>query len=284
MKYFKQFFLIFLTFIFIISNTFALSINIYGDVSEYSKQYNEEIVVNINCGESLNLSLPNGAKNTYFNKKTISSNSILIDNCNSKNIITYTLNKLEVLDSKNFRVERNFIGYDVINYTYSLYLPSSYILNENKTIPNNYNQIISNNKKLINFDKSNIYVVYFSEKIEGSNFNLNHFKKEFTEPIAIFLIIFFFFLGVFITYLYFNFYKKKDISQVVPSFVLSKEERDILDVIKKTPGINQKHIGEELNFSKARVSAFINDLEQKKLIRRERFGRTFKVFMEKEVI
>ena len=108
MKSIKKVFISILLLLLLVNSSFALSINIFGEVNEYSKIYSEVIVVGINCSESLNLTLPTGAINIYFGEKPISTKQISINNCNSKNIIKYNLDKLEFLSNGNQRIERNF--------------------------------------------------------------------------------------------------------------------------------------------------------------------------------
>ena len=181
MKQMKKVFLYIFTILFLISSSFALSINIFCEVSEYSKIYTDSIYVSLNCGESLNLTFPKSSTNVHFNEVPVKDNFIFLDNCKSKNVITYKIDKLEDLGLNNFRIERNFLGYENINYTYSLFMPLNYEINTSTSIPNNFNIILNNNIKLVNFHKNNIYVIYISEITESSSLNLKHFQKEIKE-------------------------------------------------------------------------------------------------------
>ena len=164
-------------------------------------------------------------------------------------------------------------------------MPLYFKLNENETIPKNHTIQYFQDYKLIHFSKNDVYLIYYtSQNLELNNFSIQKLKEEITEPIVIILVILFFALGFFVAYFIYRKNTNEILSSHVPSYILSKEEKLILNVIEKNPGINQKLIGKELDFSKARVSAFVNDLEQKGLIKRERFGRTFKVYMDKKII
>ena len=66
--------------------------------------------------------------------------------------------------------------YENINYTYSLFIPLSYEINSSTSITNNINIILNNNRKLVNFPKNNIYVIYLSEITESTALNLKHFQ------------------------------------------------------------------------------------------------------------
>jgi len=59
---------------------------------------------------------------------------------------------------------------------------------------------------------------------------------------------------------------------------LSKDEKTILDEIHKTGEITQDSLRFRLNWSKAKVSTILTNLDKRDLIQRERVGKTYKVF------
>lgn len=63
--------------------------------------------------------------------------------------------------------------------------------------------------------------------------------------------------------------------------VLSGDEREILDEIKKAGEITQDSLRLRLNWSKAKISTILTNLDKKGLIQRERTGKTYKVYLQK---
>jgi uncharacterized membrane protein len=59
----------------------------------------------------------------------------------------------------------------------------------------------------------------------------------------------------------------------------SEDEKKILRCIKKQEGIWQSTLRIKLNYSKAKLSLLLQDLEKKGLISREKKGKTFKLFL-----
>ena len=74
---------------------------------------------------------------------------------------------------------------------------------------------------------------------------------------------------------------------IIPSSLLSPDEKIVIELLKqkdaKNNPVNQKEIGKELNWSKSKVSAILTNLDYKKLIEKEKFGRNYKVKLIKEV-
>ena len=64
--------------------------------------------------------------------------------------------------------------------------------------------------------------------------------------------------------------------------VLKKDEKMIIDIIKSNAGMcKQRHVVRETDFSKAKVSRLIKDLEERGLIRTEKVGRTNRLYIKK---
>ena len=62
---------------------------------------------------------------------------------------------------------------------------------------------------------------------------------------------------------------------------LSDDEKKILDEIKKAGEITQDSLRFRLNWSKAKVSTILTNLDKMNLIQRERIGKTYKVYLQK---
>ena len=64
---------------------------------------------------------------------------------------------------------------------------------------------------------------------------------------------------------------------------LSDDEKRILDEIKKSGEITQDSLRFRLDWSKAKVSTILTNLDKRGLIQRERTGKTYKVYLQKTV-
>ncbi|MFQ6086092.1 MAG: helix-turn-helix transcriptional regulator [Candidatus Bathyarchaeia archaeon] len=62
---------------------------------------------------------------------------------------------------------------------------------------------------------------------------------------------------------------------------LSRDERRVLDEIKKAGEITQDSLRVRLDWSKAKVSRILTNLDKMNLIQRERTGKTYRVFLQK---
>ena len=63
---------------------------------------------------------------------------------------------------------------------------------------------------------------------------------------------------------------------------LSEDEKAILDEIKKAGEITQDSLRFRLNWSKAKISTILTNLDKINLIQRERIGKTYKVYLQKQ--
>ena len=278
--------IIFLFFILsLIYSSYSSNIEILGNIDEYSSIYTEIISINLNCGEEIKFQVSSDMLNLDFNNKTIEDNEILINDCSKVNILKYNLNNIEELKNNTFRFERNYINLKNLNYTYSLKIPLEYFIIKETSFPNNYSINYFDTYKLITFKKNDFYVLYFYDNLnlEDKKISLLHLEDELSEFTVLFLILISFSLGFFISYILFKMKLKESKLNSVPSFVLNQDEKLIYDVIKNNQGINQKQIAIKINFSKVKVSIIVNDLEQKDLIKREKFGRSFKVYTKKNL-
>jgi len=269
-------------------NVYSINLSIVGSLSENSNIYSESITVNLSCNEDIQIHFPKKSFNRVYlnNNKVISINndSYKLVDCNNINILKYNLNSIEKIDNK-IRVERNFNNFNNLNYTYSIKIPSEYNLDINNSNPSKFKLMYKNNSKYYTFNNSNLYLLYFNlNNYEKKNFTIYSIIKELSELEVLLLILISFLIGFLCAYLF----MKKKLTNLpknsLPSYIFSKEDKLVIDEIKINIGINQKQIANNLNFSKSRVSAIVSNLESKKVIRREKFGRSYKVYMEKNII
>ena len=75
--------------------------------------------------------------------------------------------------------------------------------------------------------------------------------------------------------------KEKDKEFNIIKKALSEDERKILNEIKKAGEITQDSLRFRLNWSKAKISTILTNLDKRGLIQRERTGKTYKVYLEK---
>lgn len=64
---------------------------------------------------------------------------------------------------------------------------------------------------------------------------------------------------------------------------LSEDEKKILDEIKKAGEITQDSLRFRLDWSKAKISTILTNLDRKGIIQRERVGKTYKVYLQRTV-
>lgn len=75
--------------------------------------------------------------------------------------------------------------------------------------------------------------------------------------------------------------KAKDELPIIKK-ALNKDERAVLEEIEKAGEITQDSLRFRLNWSKAKVSAILNNLDRLNLVQRERVGKTYNVFIRKK--
>ena len=94
-------------------------------------------------------------------------------------------------------------------------------------------------------------------------------------PLIIALII-----GVIISFYLFKAEKKDEVYNIVKK-TLSEDEKKVLDEIKKVGEITQDSLRFRLDWSKAKISTILINLDKKGLIQRERVGKTYKIYLQK---
>ncbi len=63
--------------------------------------------------------------------------------------------------------------------------------------------------------------------------------------------------------------------------ILSEDEKKVLDEIKKTGDITQDSLRFRLDWSKAKISTILTNLDKKGLVQRERLGKTYKIYLQR---
>lgn len=77
----------------------------------------------------------------------------------------------------------------------------------------------------------------------------------------------------------------KSKSEKITRQLLSEDENKVVEIIKKNKGeILQEELYELTGFSRPKISRIVSELEKKKIIFREKFKKTFKIRIEKDLI
>lgn len=74
---------------------------------------------------------------------------------------------------------------------------------------------------------------------------------------------------------------RKDREYNILRKALSEDEKKVLDEIKKAGEITQDSLRFRLNWSKAKISTILTNLDKRGLVQRERIGKTYKVYLQK---
>jgi uncharacterized membrane protein len=74
---------------------------------------------------------------------------------------------------------------------------------------------------------------------------------------------------------------KKDIDIVKKA--LSDDEKAVLDEVEKAGVITQDSLRFRLDWSKAKVSTIVSGLDRRGIVQRERSGKTYRVFLQKDL-
>ena len=74
---------------------------------------------------------------------------------------------------------------------------------------------------------------------------------------------------------------EKDKEYNILKKMLSEDEKKVLGEIKKAGEITQDSLRFRLNWSKAKVSTILTNLDKKRIVQRERTGKTYKIYLQK---
>ncbi len=107
--------------------------------------------------------------------------------------------------------------------------------------------------------------------------NMNNINSSITN---LFSLIFAIGLG-FIISLYIFRKQPEDKEYSILRRALSDDEKKILDEVKKAGEITQDSLRFRLDWSKAKISTILTNLDKRGIIQRERIGKTYKVYLKK---
>lgn len=254
-----------------------------------------------NTKESVTMVLPSEAYNVKINNKDASqsNNTItLITTCSTCNLkVQYSLNNVvsePSLDIFDFTRTMS-LPLQPKNFHYSVKLPPGKIINLNDTtniIPNGPHITTDGQGIIVNWDEQNpglpkIYHITYKghEDLEVSE--LSDELKEWNVIVLMILTLIIGFTSGWLIKMYSTKNKKliKEIDAMqLPASLFNPDEKKIINTIKENKGqIKQKDLGKQLNWSKSKVSSIITNLEYKKVIRREKHGRNYDIFLEKDI-
>ena len=110
--------------------------------------------------------------------------------------------------------------------------------------------------------------------------NIMNFSTTNSIIINLISLVFAAVLGFFVS-LYLFRVQSKDKEYSILRKALSEDEKAILDEIKRADEITQDSLRFRLDWSKAKVSTVLTNLDKRNLIQRERVGKTYKVYLQK---
>lgn len=77
-------------------------------------------------------------------------------------------------------------------------------------------------------------------------------------------------------------HRKEERLQLILS-ILKKEERKVIQKVREQPGITQNTLRLRTDFSKAKLSTLLKELENRELITKEAEGKTNKIYLKREL-
>lgn len=268
-----------------------------------SLQEQMTFILSNNTKDSLNIILASKAYNIKVNGKDAKpeNNSLnLKTTCKDCKIqIDYELN--DVVKETSFEVydftRTMNLPSNPKEFLYSVKLPIGKIvnLNDNTNIIPNGPQISTDGESIIiNWEEKNpdlpkLYHITYKGH-ENTEELFPEIANEIGEWQVIVLMIICIVLGSFLGWGIKDYYLKNK-SQVqeieameLPASLFNPDEKTVINKIKENKGqIKQKELGKQLEWSKSKVSAIITNLEYKKVIRREKLGRNYDIFLEKNI-
>jgi uncharacterized membrane protein len=130
-------------------------------------------------------------------------------------------------------------------------------------------------------DKPNLPQRYFVSYTE-------HLEAPYARSWSWLYFLFGLALGVVVSIAYIYFQKRRrdqpDVRQVIPISLLNPDEQTVLALLKGHKGhMNQREMVHELGWSKSKVSGVLSNLDYKKVTKRVKFGRNYRVEMIKEI-
>lgn len=276
---------------------------IIDDIVNSDLSIREEILIRIsgNTNDSIALSLPTNAQEALVNGLPVETDyvDIPLDCTDCEIVISYTLPDAVRADTqKSFIYERTLnLPLEPDSLVYNVVLPAGYFVSndpEPDVVPTPQDMHTDGNNIVINWavDEPQFPMRYYVKYYDPDYFN--SFAEEIIEELnewAVWVVVLVMMSIAFVAGLFVQrrFQKTKTI---VPGSLLSPDENAVIKVLKehdkrltvigglKKP-MNQKAIAKELDWSKSKVSAVVHNLQYKKIISREKQGRTYFVKLEK---
>lgn len=178
---------------------------------------------------------------------------------------------------------------------YSVKIPPGEIINlneENNIIPKEAYITTDGEGIIINWKETEpnlpkIYHISYTGHENSENI-MPEIINEMTEWSVILLIITTLLLGFGFGWFGKKYYKNKTnkikVLEQLPVSLFNPDEKEVINKIKENNNqIKQKELGNQLNWSKSKVSSIITNLEYKKIIRREKLGRNYDIYLEKQI-
>lgn len=280
------------------------SVNIKDTLSDSGDMLEEMIfVISSNSNEAINVILPEKAYNIKVNNKLqqIENNSLnLKTTCTDCKIsLSYELNNVVTETAPDLYDFTRTMSLPKIpgKLIYSVELPPGKIigLNDNTNIVPKGPQITTDGQGIIvNWEEQNpdlpkIYHITYKGH-EDTEDAIPELLNELKEWGVIVLMIITLIIGVVIGwFIKTTTLKSEKLVQEIeamelPASLFNPDEKTVINKIKENKGqIKQKELGKQLEWSKSKVSAIITNLEYKKVIRREKLGRNYTIFLEKDI-
>jgi hypothetical protein len=254
-----------------------------------------------NSETSLVISIPEGASNFTINgiAKEVSNSSVNI----SLNCVSCSLNFTYILYD-SIRKDVELILSRTINapskpeiLKYWIVLPPGFVVSSSTSEPAlipKPTSITTDSSKIIVFwndtnpDLPKKFEVRFLGHEELESYNLSMANEIREWPVWIWMSLTLavgFFAGAYMRGVYQKgVYQKngkdaiKKLIYAVPSSLLSPDEKNVVRLLMRNKNkMNQKEIVRSLNWSKSKVSAVVSNLQYKKIIKKEKFGRNYSV-------
>ena len=178
------------------------------------------------------------------------------------------------------------------SFSYAVKLPPGMQVNltgENQLVPKNA-QILTDGQGIIikwvetNPELPKIYHVAYTGH-EETEHATDELADEFSEWSVILLLGIAILIGIAVGWWVRSYGKKRPVpvaaAKSLPAHLFNPDEQAIIAKIKEAKGkIRQKELGVRLGWSKSKVSAVITNLEYKKVVRREKIGRNYDIYLE----
>ncbi|VVB50755.1 MarR family protein [uncultured archaeon] len=285
----------------IASSVNAVDISIFDDLTS-NALLTENITLTFTPAENTySFHIPDGVQDVSAYGGSITNNTFTPDNktCGSPCIATISYTQTDALESipnNRKRVNRIYLfPAEVRNFTVTIALPPEYVLDAPSRsyaiVPPASTLSTDGTRTYITWTSQNpqlprAYILLLSKINNHDEDGLQSLTSELLEWQTYAVSAVFACFG-FIAGLLYNKRKKKEEGttiESIPDSVLTPDEKTIVTTLEESGRINQKEIARKTGYSKAKVSAVVANLEGKRVVERERAGRSYIVQMAKKVV